>query len=648
MKSKIFLVNVVLSLGLAASFATSAHATTPTVGTFARISATMDQRTVTIKPPTSNSPGRWSYVSSDPTVASISGNVITLLNHGYARITATQAASGEYDSVTKVTELLVTKGTPVVGPISDLTVSFDSGSVKIPGPTNSSGLPWLVTNSNPSIATYSNGVLTFKNVGILNLTFTQQATDNWNSASATMGVTIIPVKPTLGVFGNISIGLGSVASLNLTPPTSNSKGAWSFDSSNPTVASVIGSTVYPIGIGTATITARQTQFLPYAAASLSMTMTVTGSPASVNQWSDMVYDLTANKTAVLAPPTSTSMGSWSYSIADPSLATIQGNVLTLLNAGTTTLTASQAATGTYNASGPYTAKLTIMGSPTISAPTNIVRVAGDPAITFTAPHSISSGSFTYSSSNPQVISVSGNVGTIVGAGTAVITATQAADSFWKSGTTTFSIQVNGLVPTIGSWAPISFAVGEKKAILPPASNSKGVWSLSSVDPSILSITDGVATALKVGTTTITGTQAAAGLYGLSNIVQTQVTVSATAAPTPTPSPSAKPSVSPMPSSTPMPSPTPKPSVSATPSSTPIPIPTPTIKPTPTPAKPSTISLKVTTGAGSITVTSSSKTLVVFIDGEVKLMGKNAVKAGKHLVTVRDGAKVLYSKSVTVK
>ena len=621
MKRTIFA--VIAALGISLGLAANAHATPPTVGSFARINATMDQRTVTIAPPSSNSPGRWSFTSSNPSVASISGDVITLLNHGYTRITATQAASGQYDGVTKVTELLVTKGTPVVGSTSDLTLSYALGSAKIAGPTNSSGLPWLVTNSNPTIATYANGLLTFKNVGILTLTFTQQSTDNWNAASATMGVTIVAVKPTLGVFGNISIGLGSVASLNLTPPTSNSKGVWSFDSSNSTVANVIGNMVYPVGIGSATITARQGQLLPYASASTSMTMTVTGSSASVNQWSDMVYDVVSNKSAPLTPPASTSPGTWSYSIADPALGTISGGVLTLLKPGITTMTASQAATGTYNASGPYTAKLTIMGAPTIATPANIVRVAGDPAIAFASPHSTSSGAFTYTSSDPKIISISGSTGTIVGAGTAIISATQAPDSFWKSGSTTFSVQVNGLVPTIAAWAPITLGLGEKKAIIAPTSNSHGIWSFNSLDPSILTIVDGVATGIKAGTTTVTGTQAAAGFYGLSNIVQTLVTVSSTATPSPSPSPS--------------PSPTPKPSPSQTP----------TPKPT-TPVKPITISLKVSTGVGSINVTSSSKTLVVFIDGEVKVMGKNLVKAGKHLVTVRDGAKILYSKSVTVK
>mgnify|MGYP000476342001 CR=1 FL=1 len=629
--------------------ASIAHAVAPAVGVFARMNASLDQRTITIQAPTSTSPGRWSYTSSDPKVATISGNIITLIGRGYSRITATQAASGQYESVTKVTELLVKKGTPDIVGLPDITVPYTTGSIKVALPTNSSGLPWLVTNSNPTIATYKDGELIFKGVGTLTLNFSQLSSDNWNSASSSYSVTIVPIKPTLGIFGNITIGLGSVSSLNLTPPTSNSKGAWSFESSNSTVANVIGNIVYPKAIGTATITARQSLLLPYSATTATMTMTVTGTSATVNQWNDLVYDLTATKSTNLIPPTSTSSGEWSYSVADTSIATTQLATLTLLKPGTTTVTASQAAFGSFNANGPYSAKLTVIGLPTLTAPANIVRVAGDPAITLPTPTSTSAGAFTYSSSDSKIIAISGNVGTIVGAGTAVITASQAADSYWKAATITFSIQVNGLVPTLGAWSPITIATGEKKAVPPPTSNSKGSWNFSSSDPSVLLIVDGIATGVKTGTATITANQNAAGLYGLSNIVQTQVTV--TVAPTPTPTPSATPSATPKPSTSPIPTPsvTPKPSPSLSPTPTPTasasPTPKPTVKST---AKPSTVSLKVTTGVGTITVTSSSKTLVVFIDGEVKVMGTNAVKAGKHLVTVRDGAKVLYSKSVTVK
>jgi hypothetical protein len=53
-----------------------------------------------IPPPTSNSNGSFSYTSSDESIATISGNVITMVGLHFVTITATQAASGGYTSGT--------------------------------------------------------------------------------------------------------------------------------------------------------------------------------------------------------------------------------------------------------------------------------------------------------------------------------------------------------------------------------------------------------------------------------------------------------------------------------------------------------------------------------------------------------------------
>jgi hypothetical protein len=81
-----------------------------------------------------------------------------------------------------------------------------------------------------------------------------------------------------------------------------------------------------------------------------------------------------------------------------------------------------------------------------------------------------------------------------------------------------------------------------------------------------------------------------------------------------------------------------------------PTPTPSVAPTPGPTtSPSALpTVKVVLGTKSITVTSASKTIKVFIDGRAGIVGKNVVKAGKHVVQIQNGAVLLYSKLVTVK
>jgi hypothetical protein len=50
----------------------------------------------TITPPTSASTGSFSYTSSNESVATISGNQITIVGEGSSTITATQAAAGNF------------------------------------------------------------------------------------------------------------------------------------------------------------------------------------------------------------------------------------------------------------------------------------------------------------------------------------------------------------------------------------------------------------------------------------------------------------------------------------------------------------------------------------------------------------------------
>ena len=68
----------------------------------------------------------------------------------------------------------------------------------------------------------------------------------------------------------------------------------------------------------------------------------------------------------------------------------------------------------------------------------------DAPFTLIAPTSTSPGSFTYSSSNTAVATVSGSTVTIVGAGTAVITANQAASGSYDIGFITATLKVNAI------------------------------------------------------------------------------------------------------------------------------------------------------------------------------------------------------------
>jgi hypothetical protein len=82
----------------------------PTLGGFSNITKTFGDDPFTLTAPTSNSDGTFSYQSGNTGIATVSGNIVTLVAVGTTTITATQAASGNYTSGTRTLTLTVGPG----------------------------------------------------------------------------------------------------------------------------------------------------------------------------------------------------------------------------------------------------------------------------------------------------------------------------------------------------------------------------------------------------------------------------------------------------------------------------------------------------------------------------------------------------------
>jgi streptogramin lyase len=102
------------------------------------------------------------------------------------------------------------------------------------------------------------------------------------------------------------------------------------------------------------------------------------------------------------------------------------------------------ATNESGSSSTTVAISTFLTAPTISNFSNVTKIYYDGTYTITPPTSNGSGAFTYASSDTNVATISGSTVTLVGAGTATITATQAADATYSSGATTATLTVNSV------------------------------------------------------------------------------------------------------------------------------------------------------------------------------------------------------------
>lgn len=132
-------------------------------------------------------------------------------------------------------------------------------------------------------------------------------------------------------------------------------------------------------------------------------------------------------------------------------------------AGGTSATASGLTSGSYTCTitddqgCSTTVNVNITEVPVLTAPATVTKNYGDAPFVITAPGSPSSGSFTYTSSDPQVASISGSTVTILKVGTTVITATQAANGKYSEAaiSTVYTILPKNITVTLNSSPLIS-------------------------------------------------------------------------------------------------------------------------------------------------------------------------------------------------
>ena len=141
--------------------------------------------TITIDNPLSNSPGYWSYTSSDTDVATVSGNSLTIKNIGHSLITGIQEATTSYACGIVTTTLVVSQisTTPTITNFSIPTKIYGDSPFEIVQPDSDSTGSFSYTSSKLSVATIVENIITIRGVGYSEIIATQEATDNYTSGT---------------------------------------------------------------------------------------------------------------------------------------------------------------------------------------------------------------------------------------------------------------------------------------------------------------------------------------------------------------------------------------------------------------------------------------------------------------------------------
>lgn len=220
-----------------------------------------------------------------------------------------------------------------------------------------------------------------------------------------------------------------------------------YTSSNTAVATVDGNQLTIVGAGTTTITAMQAGNQNYVtAASVERTLTVSQKQQSITF--DALQDRTIGESSFSITATASSGLPVIFTSSNPAVATVSGNTITLVGAGTTVIKASQAGDSRYTSAQSVERTLTVRKrTQLITFVALAEKILGETDFQLAA--TTSSGlAISYTSSDPAVATVVGNTVTLRGAGATTITASQQGDAQFDAATPVSQVLVVRLVTGI--------------------------------------------------------------------------------------------------------------------------------------------------------------------------------------------------------
>ncbi|MEY4314269.1 MAG: hypothetical protein RIS93_849, partial [Actinomycetota bacterium] len=164
---------------------------------------------------------------------------------------------------------------------------------------------------------------------------------------STMSNTFTTLKLTAKVEDYSKINANySASKIGVSAPKSDSDGAWSYVSSDPTIVTVNGSNLEIKKGGSVVITALQAETALYESTTKTFTVDIAPISATIGNLAP-ISALADGKVLNIVPATSNSDGAWTYSLSDPTLGTVNGSTIVFTKAGKTTLVANQAATASF-------------------------------------------------------------------------------------------------------------------------------------------------------------------------------------------------------------------------------------------------------------------------------------------------------------
>ena len=458
----------------------------------------------------------WS--SSDESVATVDGGVVTAVAAGSASITATSEDGGLKATCNVLVAISVTGVT-----LDQSSISINIGNTAtlsatlIPENATERTIGW--DSDNEAVATVDNGVVTAISAG----TSTISVVTMDGFFIATCDVTVI--SPVTSVSLD-QVDLDLVPEENATlvatvAPAGASNPSVIWSSSNETVATVANGEVTAVANGEAVITVTTVDGGFIATCSVTVATPVTG--VSLDKATlDLEKGGTATLTATVTPEDATDP-SVSWSSSEEAVATVAGGVITAVSKGEAVITATTVEGG-FTATCNVTVTTPVTG---VSLDQDTLELEpGESAILLASvtPADASDPTVSWSSSSDNVATVTDGVVNALANGIATITVTTADGGITATCDVTVKTSVTGVSLDHTS---LELEKGENAALaatITPSEATDQSVSWSSSDETIATVANGVVTAVANGKATITVTTTDGGITATCEVtVYTSVT-----------------------------------------------------------------------------------------------------------------------------
>ena len=459
-------------------------------------------------PRTTNKNLPLTYTSTNTSVATISGNVVTVLAPGETNIIASQAGNDDYIEITVTRTLTVNKIAQSITFEALPEKTYGDAPFKLEG-TSSAELPVSYKSTDTNVATVAGNTVTIVGAGTTEIIASQEGNSTHYSATPISQKLIVNKAPQ-------TITFSAIRELEYEDQTiirkKTDKGltiTYTVKDESIAVVKELSSDldyfyIEALKPGTTTITATQegdNNHLP--AVSVEQTVTVVKGSQSINlsQISSRPYG-----TSDFSLVEKTNKGlTITYKSDNEAVATVDGNIVHIVGAGTCNITATQEGNEYYKAAEPVTVPFTVTKAYQTITFKNIGEHAyGDDDIQLVA-SSTSELDIYFESSDENVARIEGDKAVITGAGECYITARTISSPNYYDTSAKQKLVITKAGQSVDIDDLTEKTYGDAPFELSASASSDRQVTFSSSNPNILLITGTTARILGAGDVVITAT-----------------------------------------------------------------------------------------------------------------------------------------------